>query len=433
VSRMNALLVWSAVVVLAGAPAAQDLPAFANETIAGGKGAAVAVAWLHGGGVAPGHDLGVAAVLAQVRLARAAAVAPRVQASVHVDGAVACIVGVTAAAQAASLAPFAAALLDDGAAMGDDAIAAAIARAALQADDQEFLVPAGVLARRVGRHFGGAEPGSGSAAMLALAPADVRERLRVPVPTLARARGAIPAEVAAALAALPLSVGELPRPALRAAATATAAAGSAPPALHTEVHSRVDQPFVVAAFAAPPAPHAAAFAVACEVARARAIRRFPLRGSEPRAGTWFVAWAWLAGDDCVRFHRRGCDPVKLLPGERASDVAAECEATAAELRAFLADLRERPPTAEEVGRAQATVLAETGLSMAARQSADPAVLGGRLRASLLASVRGIDAEAVGAVTPATAAAALAATLAEAGACWWALLPAAIPGIGWRPR
>jgi hypothetical protein len=209
-----------------------------------------------------------------------------------------------------------------------------------------------------------------------------------------------------------------------------AGAGSVAAELVDTVHRRVDQPFVAAAFAVPMDLDRAALAVALAVARDRAARRWQLRGSELRAGTPFVDWSWLRGDALVAFHRRGLPPVRLRPGEPAADAAAERDATAAELRELLADLR-RPVDDREIGGARTQVVAEVGCQLRADAS-DPATVALALRQALLRAVRGIDAGAVAAVTPAAATAALARVL-DAPACWRALLPTPSVALGWRPR
>jgi hypothetical protein len=199
-----------------------------------------------------------------------------------------------------------------------------------------------------------------------------------------------------------------------------------------EVHSRVDQPFVMAAFRVP-LEGLEAFAVGIEVAKERAARRFKLRGSEMRARTPVVAWSWLAGDSVVRFHRRGEEPRRLLPGEAAADAAAELAATTAELEAFLQDLRQNAPGAAEVSNACTHAVVELGLAEPTLANSDPSVLAGRLRAAMLARRRGIEAAAIAAVTPAQVQQALQGTLDAKRAYWHALMPAPQAGMGWRHR
>jgi hypothetical protein len=203
--------------------------------------------------------------------------------------------------------------------------------------------------------------------------------------------------------------------------------------MRTAVHARIDQPFVMVAFAAPDGAERAAFAVACEVLRARAARRWRLHGTESFAGTPSVAWSWLHGDTFARVHRRGRDVFRLLPGEDAADVHEELAATRAEVAALLHDLQHVPPTAAEVSKACTDLALELGLAPAARASGDAAVLAPRLLAALLAARRGVDAAALAEVTAAAVQRTLAACFAPAAARWHALLPEARAGYGWRRR
>jgi hypothetical protein len=270
------------------------------------------------------------------------------------------------------------------------------------------------------------EPVGDSRAMVGSTVPQVRGWLRQRTGVVGAVRGAVEAPLRERLGRLTL-VAEPPPPRPRQPLS------NPSPGIHEEVHSRVDQPFVMAAFAAPGPAALPAFVVAHEVARDRAARRFQLRGSELRARTPFVAWSPLAGDDLVCFHRRGVQFVQLLPGEVAAGAKDELAATAAELAAFLQDLRQDPPTAAEVAKARTHAVAELGLEPPTLANCDPAVLGGRLRAAMLASRRGIDLASIAAVGVAEVQQVLGTVLDPAGAYWHALMPAPQPDRGWRRR
>jgi hypothetical protein len=190
----------------------------------------------------------------------------------------------------------------------------------------------------------------------------------------------------------------------------------------------------MAAFRAPDTSQLPAFAVAVEVARARAAKRFRFGGSELRAHAPFVAWSWPAGDSCVRFFRRGREPRHLIKGERfEADAAAEAAATWSELAAFLDDLRDRPPSADEVAQARQALLAELGLAVAADRPIPAAVLPGWLLVQLLATRRGIDAAAIAAVEPAAAHAVLTAAIESGKGCHHELLPLPLADRTWPRR
>jgi hypothetical protein len=425
VSELN---VAGCALLLTTALACQQPPRWTVEPVEGAAAVAVGVLWpLQNRDAA--FDAGVGALLAACRADRARARAPRCAVTMHVDGEVACVVGVAGAADANEALAFAAALLDDAAEPTDDAIALATARAALRADDERWLIPGTVLALRARAAFGVVyEPIGDAAAMLQHTPERVRELLREPVGTAAAARGAIDTAMAARLTGL-----ALPDPRRSAGRTAS----WHPPGHEVrreEVHPRVDQPFVMASFRVPDGVATATLAVAIEVARARGAREFRLRGRELRAETPLVAWSWLAGETVVRFHRRGTNFVQLLRGQQApADAVAEGQATARELEAFLVTLRQDPPTTAEVAMARTRVCAEAGLDAADAASCAPEVLGGRLRAAMLARYRRVDRAAIESVTAAGAAAALAATLDPARGYWHTLLPAPRKDHGWPRR
>lgn len=388
--------------------------------IAGAGATAVGVLWQHDG------DRAIARVLAECRRTRAGDRAPAlVSSAVHVDGELAGVVGVARSGDEATVLAFVTALLDDASPGVADRCTLAIARGALCVDDEQFLYPGSVLARRARAAFGVA--GAHDTASSALAALTVPQVGKLLVRGGALAVGVAGQASPGLLAALrglrlPPAVAE-PRRATVAAAV--------PPGDESEIHTRVDQPFVMAAFRVPPDVSRPALAVALEVARARAAKG--LRGSEALARTPAVAWSLLAGDDVVCFHRRGRNPVALLPGEASADAAAERAATAAELAAFLQQLRDDPPRAPEVTAARTHLIAEAGLAEGVAGAGDAAVVGGRLLAALLASHRRIEASAVAAVTAEAAHAALVATLVRERGYWHSLLPEPRKDRGWRRR
>lgn len=369
----------------------------------------------------------IARALAAVRCARAQAAAPQLAVSVHVDDEVTAVAAAGKRADASALAGFAAAFASVPG--GDDELARAIAAAALAMDDARHVLPGGELAAAARAALApvGQVP-AGPTALLALTPAALRQLAAAPRRTLTGCAGDAGIDVLE----LARSGQRVDLPSRLAAASAAPAAPvpAADSAIAAAVHRRVDQPFVAAAFAVPADLDRAALAVALTVARDRAARRWQLRGSELRAGTPFVDWSWLRGDRVVAFHRRGLAPIRVRPGEPAADVAAERDATAAELREFLDDLR-RPVAETEVAAARAQAAAELGCQVRADAS-DPATVALGLRQALLRRVRGVDDGAIAAVAPAAATAALARLLAGPQ-CWQALLPTPSPSLGWRPR
>jgi len=405
------------VATIGGAVGAQDAPAWRFHELPGATATAFALLWQHGFDDDADAVHGAARVLVECRLERARAAVPEATTSGFVVGPDAALVFVLVDAtnHAAGL-RFCAAAADDALPLPDDTIALAIARAALAADDAAWLHPGPVLqtlARRALLTGPAARPAAGTPrALQSLDPSRIRELLRVAPGLRCLALGAVPAELRTAAAAWPNR--ERPRaPRARpAAASAGGLAAGAPVA-----HSRLDGPLVAAAFVVPDATPRAAFAVAIEVAKARAARRLPLRGREMLARAPLVEWSWAQDDPLVMFCRRGPDH-----GEPA--------AANAELRALLADLRAVAPTPDELAAAVRSLGAEAlgGPGLAAA----PATLPRRATALLLAEWRGIGAADLAAVS-ADAARAAFASLGPDDAGWWgALVPASAPEPGWRP-
>lgn len=413
-------------------------PSFRWLAVDGATATAVGVLWAHGFDDDDDARCGLAAVLAQCRLERARAATKRLLASgMQVGGDHALVFGVVPAGAPDQLAAFLGALLAADAPFADDQLALWIARAALAADDAEFLYPGTVLQSAARRAFGGGtplgRPPAGSATAIArLTPAAVRAALSRPVPHGGAGLGAVTAAEIAAVAALPWPAAPL---APRGDAPVVAGRGASEPV--KELHSRVDAPFVGAAFPVPPIGDRAAFALGVEVARSRAQRRFQSRGPEALARAPFVQWSWLAAEPLVVFCRRGEQPEALLPGQRQeADADAEAEATAAELRALLADLRERPPDAGELAAAVRALTAQLALpapGVTPPWASEPATLPGRLITLLLAPYHRVDVDALAGIAPAEVAAALATALAPERASWHALLPEPRADRGFRAR
>jgi hypothetical protein len=120
----------------------------------------------------------------------------------------------------------------------------------------------------------------------------------------------------------------------------------------------------------------------------------------------------------VRFHRRGADPAQRLPGEREQgNAVTEAAVARSEIEVLLADLRGQPPTVEELAGARVRLLAEYGLDPVSTRTVDAARLPGIAVVELLRRHRGIGPEALDAVTPGAAHAALAAVI-QADCCYW---------------
>lgn len=325
----------------------------------------------------------------------------------------------------------------DGADLDDDVLALAIARAALAADDAEFLYPGDVMRTRARRRIGAGtalvRPPYGQATeCIELTPAIVRERLAAPTPVRVAALGAVDQRWIDA-------VGGIASPADPCAPAAVLVCR--PPRRERErtedVSARADSPYVAVAFAAPPAADRPAFALAMEIARARAFGRFRLRGRELFARAPFVRWSWLRADPLAVFFRRGEDNVQLLPGERPkATVDDEVDATQRELQALLEDLRTVPPTANEMAAARAALRSQLGLpgpGESAPWASEAATLPGRLQVLLLRGYHAIDVAILDSVSPAMVAASMKATLGPARSSWHAMVPRRRDRLGYRRR
>lgn len=379
-----------------------------------------------------GHDTDpVAGVLADCRLARARGVVPDLrQTGVRVVGDAAVAFVVARPGQATQQAAFVRALLDDDGPLADEVVALAIARVALAADDAAYLYPGQVLAARARAHFGAgpwaSAPLGDPSTIAALAPDDVRSRLRRPVGRRVLGLGAGDDAVRPLLADVRVAMPapSVPRP------TPTTTAGRE---LRTEVHERIDAPFVAAAFVVADCD-LGPVAVGLQVVRARAQRRFGSRYSGVPARAPFVAWSWLDGDPLVLFHRRGVDPLPKLPEEPAQrDAAFAAEVARGQLLALLEEARTLPPTEAELAEAQLRLVAELALASTTTTPLAASLLPGRAQALLLGERRGLHADAITRVDAGAVRQALQALLAPERAFWHGLLPVPRGDRTWAVR
>lgn len=386
-------------------------PVWTWNELPGATAIAFAVVFHAGFADDPDDEHGIARALAECRLERARATVPDTLGSgTQVTGDATVAFVLVDAAQAAAGLAFCRALVDEGLAPSDDAVRLAIARAGLAADDAQFLFPGDVLecaARRAMLAGPMARPVAGTAGVVAaIDGARLRERLRAPVAFRAVGVGAVSASVRAAAASWLARDASPPR-AVELGADPVLAAPPAP-------HARIDGPFVAAAFVVGDAVAGPEIAVAVEVARARAARRWRFRGTEWVARAPAVSWSWTRGEPLVRFCRRGADE-------------ADPAAARADIEGLLADLRERPPSVAEVAAAVRALESECG----ATGSADAPMLPGRAIGAGLARRRGIDPASLAAVTPDGALLAARRAFAPETAWWGSLVPKGVrPDSPW---
>ena len=418
------------------APAAAQAPCIWLH-LAGAETTAVGVLFARGFDHDPKGRSGLASVLAAARLEQGRRAAGELLASgMQVGGDHVIVFAVVHQDQVDRAAAFVDAARGDGAGLDDDALALAIARAALAADDSEFLYPGDVLMTRARRRLGSgnalARPPAGVATeCIALTPAEVRRQLAVEVPVRVAALGHVDRDWIEAFEALRWPAAPPP---------ADGAARASPPVrrgMTEDVSSRADSPYVAVAFAAPPAGERAAFALGMEVARARAFGRFRLRGRELFARAPFVRWSWLHADPIVMFYRRGEDHVQLLPGERPdANIRDEVQATRRELEGLLDDLRALPPSRDELRAARTALRLRLALPGPGEQvpwASEPATLPGRLQVMLLREHHAVDVEKLDGITEDEVHASLIETLAADRASWHAMLPRNREGLGYRAR
>lgn len=394
---------------------AQESPTWRLHELPDATTTAFALLWEHGFDDDVDLVHGAARVLVECRLERARAAVPQVTTSGFVVGPDASLVFVLVDAKDhASGLRFCEAAANDAASLSDDTIALVIARAALAADDAEWLHPGPVLQCRARAALctgPAARPVAGSPrALQSLSPARVRELSKSGAPPRGLALGAIAAELRAAAANWP-ACRRTPTARSFGGVTTTTTVTNAP-----LVHPRLDGPLVATAFVVPDSVPLAAFAVAIEVAKARAARRLRLQGRELLARAPIVEWSWLRGDPLVVFCRRGAN-------------GAEPSRAAAELDALLADLRTNAPSADELAAAIQGVIGET-LGGPGRAAA-AATLPGRATAMLLAEWRGIVANDISVVTADAARAAFARGCPETAGFRGTLVPAPADEPGWR--
>ena len=428
---------WLSSLAVTCAAAVAQTPVTLHD-VAGATATAVGVLFPRGFDDDPPEQSGLAAVAAAARLELGRRVADGSLASgVQVGSDYAIVFVVVGADQAARAVAFLEAVRGSGEDLEDDALTLAVARAALAADDAEFLYPGDVLRTRararMGRGTGFARPPAGLAGECsALTPATVRAHLAAPSAMRVAALGVVDATWREALAAVAWPTAPCPP---RGAAVCRASWGQR--AMTEDVSERADSPYLGAAVAAPAPDARAAWAMAVEVARARAFRAFQLRGRELFARAPFVRWSWLRADPIAMFFRRGEDHVRLLPGERAkASIVDEVAATRRELERLLTDLRDRAPSEAECAAARAALRSRLALPAAGEQApwaSEPATLPGRLEALLLGAHHAVDVGELDRVRPADVARSLAETLAPERVSWHAITPRPRDGLGYRPR
>lgn len=431
-------LVWRlAASVAALSPAMAQAPLVTHD-VAGATSTAVGVLFSEGFDDDPSGRSGLAAVAAAARLELGRRSAgPLLASGAKVGADYAIIFGVFTADEPERAAAFAEAVCSADSSLDEDLLELAIARAALAADDAEFLYPGDVLLTRARQRLAAGTPGArpplGRAAECSeLRPRMVRQHLAAPPVHRVALLGVVSAEWRAAFQAQSRPTGVCPP---RGDAVYLALDGQ--PSVTQDVSDRADSPYLAAAFAAPAVAQRAGFALGMEVAKARAFRGMKLRGRELFARAPFVRWSWLEADPIVMFFRRGEDQVQLLPGQRRrASVADEVAATRRELEGLLEELRERPPSAAELAAARSMLLASVALPQPgerAEWATEPATYPGRLQAMMLATHHRVDAAALAAATAEDVAAALRETLAASRASWHVVAPRERARFGFRRR
>ena len=427
------------VALLVGSPLqAQQQCAYLH--IDGATATAIGVLWSHGFDDDDAQVAGLARVVTACRLERVRRLVPDTLASgMRIGNDYSLVFGVVTAGDAELASQFLSTLLAEqsaGEILTDDFVALAVARAALAADDAEFVYPGDVLLARARQHFGRgtafARPPAGIASAIAkLTPAMVRKAMRVDVPVRMAVLGVVDAALINAIRPL------APTFATRVRGEFVCADPRALREMTEDRNDRADSPYVSAAFALPADVDRAALAVGVQVATSRAFRRWRMRGMEQQARAPFVTWSWLHADPLLRFCRRGENPARLLPGERPqASLLDEVRATTAELRAFLADLRTVPPSEAELGPARAALRSRLGLPGPGQKSAwasEPATLPGRLQVLLLAAHHGVDVSKIDNVDASQVHAAVKLVLNTERSSWHALLPGQDNVFGYRRR
>jgi len=436
---LRGLSVWLLVGLLAAPPVeAQQECAFLD--IDGATATAVGVLWSHGFDDDEDDVAGLARVVATCRLERVRRLMPDTLASgMRIGNDYSLVFGVVPAGDAVIASRLLSTLLTESSAgevLTDDSIALAVARAALAADDAEFVYPGDVLLTRARQHFGrgtsfGRPPAGIANAIAKLTPDDVRKAMARDIPVRLAVLGVVGAELIKAIGSLDPKFatqvrGDFVCPSPRALVEMT-----------EDRNDRADSPYVSAAFALPADVDRAALAVGVQVATNRAFRRWRMRGMEQQARAPFVAWSWLRADPLLLISRRGEDPARLRPGERPQAlIIDEVRATRAELRAFLADLRAVPPTEAELGSARVALRSRLGLPGAGKKhtwASDPATLPGRLQVLLLTAHHGVDVARIDNADASAVHAAVRSVLQAERSSWHALLPGQDNVFGYRRR
>ena len=429
------VLILSLVTSLAAQRACMWLP------VDGATATAVGVLWSHGFNDDEEDEAGLARVLAACRLQRVRHAVPGMLASgMLIGGDYALVFGVVAGGESEQSTAVMAALLDEDAhsdVLTDDVIAVAIAQAALAADDAEFVYPGDVLlslARtRLGHGSSLARPPAGIASSCSsLTPADVRKALRIAVPVRAAVLGALDAATTSSIGKLVPTGNEA-----KARAQMLCTSPKVENRMSEATNDRLDAPFIAASFALPEALDQAAFALGMQIATNRAFRRWRMRGMEQQARAPFVRWSWLHADPIVQFCRRGESPRRLLPGEQAKgSLTGEISATTAELKVYLDDLVNLPPTEAELDSARVALRGRLALPNSGQKYAwasEPATLPGRLQVLLLTAHHGIDVGEIDTLTVAAVHQAVKSVLDPNGASWHGLLPELGQEYGYRQR
>ena len=191
------------VVLLVGSPLqAQAQQQCAYLHVEGATATAVGVLWSHGFDDDDAQVAGLVRVVTACRLERVRRLVPDTLASgMRIGNDYSLVFGVVAAGDAKLASQFLSTLLAEqsaGEILTDDVVALAVARAALAADDAEFVYPGDVLLARARQHFGRAtafaRPPAGIARAIAkLTPAMVRKAMRIDVPVRMAVLGVVDA------------------------------------------------------------------------------------------------------------------------------------------------------------------------------------------------------------------------------------------------
>lgn len=421
------------VAVVARGGGAQELHVL---PLADAAATAVGVLWSHGLADDPVGRRGLARVMVGCRLRAVRAVAPAALASgVFVGDDHQLVFVILPPAHDEVAEAVLAALAARDLPFDDDAFELEIARAALVADDAEFLFPGPMMATAARRAFGGARamPRAGAVdEILALSPAIVRAALARPAAVRVGLLGQVSDALRRSAAAVAWPRGDAP---VRGdVGFGDGAAVSA--VVEPLQHGRADAPWHLRAALAPAALERPSLAVALEVAAARAARDLRPRG-ELLGRAAIVSWSWLHADPLVCFYRRGESSRKLREGERAvASRSDELAATRRELDGFLSELTQRPPSGREVAAAKQRLRSRLSLPAPGGTAAwarAPMTMPGRLQVLLLRTHHGVRVSDLDAVDAAAVRRSLSRWLDPARCVEVSLLPPESPKYGWRSR